>query len=104
MTLLGLSNGEDVDDILILHKDTLGQARIKLCDTSSGDEETFTTNPFYTVGQWVHLLVTMNDGGTNGSTANSIKMDPFFTLARLIYPLQSLRLGRNNLLVARLMI
>jgi hypothetical protein len=78
MTLMGLSNGEDVDDILILHKDTLGQARIKLCDTAGGDEETFTTNPFYTVGQWVHLLVTMNGGGTNGSTIKFYKDGSLF--------------------------
>ena len=104
MTLLGLSNGEDVDDILILHKDTLGQARIKLCDTSSGDEETFTTNPFYTVGQWVHLLVTMNDGGTNGSTIKFYKDGSLFhtSSADLSSPIVKTR--RNNLLVARLMI
>ena len=66
MTLMGLSNGSNQDNIILLNKDQ-GQARISLNDTASGSEET-NTSPFYSVGQWVHLLVTMNDGGANAST------------------------------------
>jgi hypothetical protein len=76
MTLMGLSNGFLVDDIF-LRQTHEGKARVRLLDTAGGTEE-YTSNPFYTAGQWIHLLVTMNDGGANASTVKFYKDGSLF--------------------------
>ena len=76
MTFMGLSNGSTVDDIMFRQTNT-GQAHVRLLDTAGGTEE-YISNPFYTVGQWIHLLVTMNDGGANASTVKFYKDGSLF--------------------------
>ena len=85
MTLMGLSNGSTVDDIMLRHTNT-GQAHVRLLDTAEGTEE-YISNPFYTEGQWIHLLVTMNDGGANASTVKFYKDGSLFQTSSLISPL-----------------
>ena len=67
MTLMDIGNGVDTDNIMLRHTAD-GKVRTYLTNTSSGTEAVGTSNPFYSVGQWIHLLVTMNDGGANAST------------------------------------
>jgi hypothetical protein len=50
---------------------------MELFDTAGGTEESI-SNPFYTAGQWIHLLITMNDGGTNASTVKFYKNGSLF--------------------------
>jgi hypothetical protein len=76
MTLMGLSNGHTVDDIMFRQTNT-GQAQVKLLDTAEGTEESI-SNPFYTAGQWIHLLLTMNEGGANASTVKVYKDGSLF--------------------------
>jgi hypothetical protein len=49
MMLMGLSNGSTNDDIMLRHTST-GGLTMRLLDTSSGTEETTTSNPVYTLG------------------------------------------------------
>ena len=71
MILMGLSNGSTIDDLMLRQTNT-GQALLRLLDTAGGTEE-YISNPFYTAGQWIHLLVTMNNGGANASTVKFYK-------------------------------
>ena len=77
MMLMGLSNGSTNDDIMLRHTST-GGLTMRLLDTSSGTEETTTSNPVYTLGQWVHLTVTMNDGGSNSSSVKVFQNGSLF--------------------------
>ena len=100
MTLMGLSNGSTVDDLMLRQTNT-GQAHVRLLDTAGGTEE-YISNPFYTAGKWIHLLVTMNNGGTNASTAKVYKDGSLFhaSSADLSPPVQKSRteqfIGRST--------
>ena len=76
MILMGLSNGSTIDDLMLRQTNT-GQALLRLLDTAGGTEE-YISNPFYTAGQWIHLLVTMNNGGANASTVKFYKDGSLF--------------------------
>ena len=76
MTLMGLSNGSTIDDIMFRQTNS-SQAHVRLLDTAGGTEE-YISNPFYTAGQWTHLTITMNDAGTNASTIKIYKDGSLF--------------------------
>ena len=46
MTLMGLSNGSTVDDIMLRHTNT-GQAHVRLLDTAGGTEEYISKSILY---------------------------------------------------------
>ena len=100
MSLMGLSNGSTIDDLMLRQTNT-GQAHVRLLDTAGGTEE-YISNPFYTAGQWTHLLVTMIDGGANGSTVKLYKDGSLFqtSAADLSPPLEKTRteqfIGRST--------
>jgi len=74
----------------------------RLNQTAGGGEEAISGTSPYSVGQWIHLAVAMNDGGTNASTLKVYKNGTLFytSSSNLSPPIEKIRtqqfIGRSS--------
>ena len=65
--IIDFGNGAGVDNVLLAHRGTTGDAQWMFYDAAGGDE-LIQPNGIFTTFGWQHIVATCDDGPTNGAT------------------------------------